>query len=81
MKQSIEDKIRGGVVIHTSDDRDRDNFYRGLFIEGNFYIYRFVRAGRGYRGNFYECDGYVLAWSDVLKYNNMRIPSFVRLRA
>jgi hypothetical protein len=73
---NIEDRVRDAPI--TGDPLGI--FYRTLFIGENFYVYRHVEKGRGYRGNFYDEEGYVLAWSDIQNVKHDMPSSFVRRR-
>ena len=73
----ISDKIRDGETIN---DPNTGAMYRGLFVHGNFLLYRYVEAGRGYRGQTYETAGYVLAWADLLGELIVPPPTWVPLR-
>ena len=70
--KSIEDQIRDGVVTECGDVR-----YKTLFVGGNFYVYRHVSPGIGYRGHLYTESGYVLAWADCSEIPDRHMPSFV----
>jgi hypothetical protein len=72
---NILDEIRSGIIVSNTVTT-----YRALFLDGNFHVYRLVSAGRGYRGNNYEHDGYVLAWSDISNGDVPLPPQFVPLR-
>jgi hypothetical protein len=72
-KQDITD----GQLISQSNDPNAIR-YKAIFEKDNLYIYRFVRKGRGYRGNYYPCDGWILAWTDCSDLTEVP-PSFVPL--
>jgi hypothetical protein len=75
---SFEDQVRQAQSI-TESNLMTGGFYRGLFYNGNFYLYKHVEKGRGYRGNKYPCEGYVLAYSDVFTHDKTLIfpPTFI----
>jgi hypothetical protein len=73
---NILEEIRSGIVISNNVIT-----YRALFLDGNFHVYRLVSKGRDYRGNVYPCDGYTIAWSDILNGEPCLPPQFVPLRA
>ena len=79
---NIEDLIRCGCTIADGNPNDpAATKYRGVFVKGNFLLYRFVRKGDHYRGYHYEEDGYLQAWGDMQGELIMPAPQFVPLKA
>ena len=81
--KSIADQIREGCIIADGNANVPGTpFYRGVFINGNFLLYRRVSKGDGYRGNNYPEDGYALAWADMIGevMLNEWAPAFVPLQ-
>lgn len=70
--KTIGDRIRDGIV--TSDG---ENHYCSFIIDGNFFLYRFVKKGIGYRGNNYYEDGYVLVFADNQRPPFVQCPAFI----
>lgn len=77
MTTNIREQIREGQVV--SLGYQGEEYYRAVFVGKNFFLYKFVKKGRGYRGVDYPEDGYTLAWSDNFEYGIIP-PSFVPLR-
>ncbi|MDD5010413.1 MAG: hypothetical protein PHC68_18685 [Syntrophorhabdaceae bacterium] len=78
---NIEDLIRCGCIIADGNPNDpAATKYRGVFVKGNFLLYRFVRKGDHYRGYHYGEDGYLQAWSDMQGELIMPAPQFVPLK-
>ena len=63
-----------GKSIVTSDG---DITYRSFIIDGNFFVYRFVEKGVGYRGNNYTECGYVLVFADNQRPPYIQCPGLI----
>lgn len=72
----VEDEVRNGIL--TSKD---GVVYKTLFLGKNFHVYRLVDGNSTYRGNHYEVDAWVLAWSDICDPTSDLPPQVVPLRS
>ena len=76
---TIYDSIRTGQIIADGNQNVPGTvFYRGIFVKGNFLLYRRVWPGCNYRGCKWQ-DGYAFAWSDMQGENISLPPAFVPL--
>lgn len=74
---SIEDEIRQGQILR---DTYTDQTYRGVFIGGNFYLYRLVEKSFTFRGDTFNDDTLVLVYSNIHAPQNGIAPSQVKVR-
>jgi hypothetical protein len=74
---NIEEKIRSGQAIQY----DKNIAYRGVFIDGNFYLYQLIEKEFQFQGDTFNDDTLVLVYSYVRFPQNEVPPTNVRVRA
>lgn len=65
--RKIEDKIREGSLIADMDAPNLYGRYRGIFLNGNFYLYRHVNRTMNFRDECFNDDILVLVYSNITK--------------
>jgi hypothetical protein len=73
---TIEDYIRDGQVIKDSDVH-LNNMYRGVFIERNFYLYKYIPRSLKFQGDVFGDDILLLVYSNVVNSSSKNIPPAV----
>jgi hypothetical protein len=66
-ERKIEDKIREGCLIYDAEAPNLYGRYRGIFIKGNFYLYRHVNRTLNYLDDSFNDDILVLVYSNITK--------------
>ena len=69
----VDESIREGILTPSNDTH-----YRTVVLEGNLFLYKFVKRGIGHGGYNYDEEGYVLIFSDISgDVRNINVPTFV----
>jgi len=66
-ERKIEDKIREGCLIYGEEAPNLYGRYRGIFLNGNFYLYRHVNRTLNYLDDSFNDDILVLVYSNITK--------------
>ena len=77
--RKIEDRIRDGQIIQDSNIHI-NNLYRGIFLNGNFYLYKYVMRSMRFKDDVFGDDALVLVYSNIVHPETTFPPSFVRAK-
>jgi hypothetical protein len=66
-ERKIEDKIREGCLIYDAEAPNLYGRYRGIFLNGNFFLYRHVNRTMNFRDESFNDDILVLVYSNITK--------------
>lgn len=76
---TIEDYIRDGQIIEDSNIH-LNNMYRGVFIERNFYLYKYIPRTLRFKGDMFGDDILMLVYSNVVNPSVDIPPAVIHVR-
>ena len=76
----MEDKIRDGQIMIDDSSVHMNNMYRGVFIDGNFYLYKYIPRSMKFQGDIFGDDILMLVYSNVVHPQKDIPPSVLRVR-
>ena len=76
----MEDKIRDGQIIIEDSSVHMNNMYRGIFLDGNFYLYKYIHRTLRYKDDMFGDDILMLVYSNVVRPQVEIPPSVIRVR-
>lgn len=75
----IEDYIKGGQIVKDSTAH-LNSIYRGVFIERNFYLYKYIQRSMKFKDDIFGDDILVLVYSNIVNPSTVMPPSVVHVR-
>jgi hypothetical protein len=77
---SIEERIREGQIMIEDSSVHMNNMYRGVFIDGNFYLYKYIQRSIRWKDDIFGDDILMLVYSNVVRPQQEIPPSVIHVR-
>lgn len=76
----MEDKIRDGQILIEDSSVHMNNMYRGVFLDGNFYLYKYIPRSIRWKDDVFGDDILMLVYSNVVRPQVDIPPSVIHVR-